>query len=110
VVILDVGKCNDGRANPPSAWIRKNGAFGPVSNFDFDSWRNPPEDGDRKVITEQTLRNVLEETYLTRKEAVAAIVRQGFSEPAAYRALSADGKWAALIQVAKDGRLVIHKA
>lgn len=110
VVILDTGKCNDGRANPPSAWIRRNGAFAPVPGFDFDAWRNPPDDGDRKVITEQTLRNVLEETYLTRKEAVAAIVRQGFSEPAAYRALSADGKFASLIQTAKDGRLVIHKA
>jgi hypothetical protein len=110
VVILDVGKCNDGRANPPSAWIRKNGAFGPVPGFDFDAWRNPPDEGDRKVITEQTLRNVLEETYLSRKDAVAAIVRQGFSEPAAYRALSADGKWASLIHTAKDGRLVIHKA
>ncbi len=110
VVILDAGKCNDGRPNPASAWRRRNGEFLPVQGFDFDAWRNPPDDEVRKVITETTLRSVLEETYLTRKEAVAAIVRLGFSEPAAYRALSADGKFAELLQVDAKGRLVIHKA
>jgi hypothetical protein len=110
VVVLDCGKCNDGVPLPASAWHRKNGVFEPVKGFDFDSWMNPEDDGERKVINEKVLRLVLEETFLSRKEAVAAIVKQGFSEPAAYRALSADGKFASLIHTAKDGRLVIHRA
>ena len=106
-VILDAGKCNDGRPNPASAWTRRNGEFLAVPDFDFDGWRNPPEDGVRKVINEQVMRDVLEGVFLTRKEAVAQIQKMGFSEPAAYRALSADGKFADLITVAKDGRLYI---
>lgn len=109
-VVLDCGKCNDGRPNPATAWLRRNGEFLPVSGFDFDAWRNPPDDESRKVITEAILREVLEETFLSRKEAVAAIVAKGFSEPAAYRALSADGKFGQLIQVATNGKLVIHRA
>lgn len=109
-VVLDCGKCNDGRPNPATAWLRRNGEFLPVSGFDFDAWRNPPDDESRKVITEAILREVLEETFLSRKEAVAAIVSKGFSEPAAYRALSADGKFGQLIHVATNGKLVIHRA
>ena len=106
-VILDAGKCNDGRPHPASAWIRRNGEFAPVADFDFDAWRNPPEDGTRKTITEQTIRDVLEGVFLTRKEAVCQIQKMGFSEPAAYRALSADGKFAPLITIARDGRLYV---
>jgi len=107
VVIFDAGKCNDGRPNPASAWRRRNGAFEAIPDFDFDAWRNPPDDESRKVITEDTIRKVLAGVFLSRGEAVQAIERMGFSQAAAYRALSADGKFAHLVKVVGGGKLTL---
>lgn len=107
VVIFDAGKCNDGRPNPASAWKRKNGAFEPIPTFDFDAWRNPPDQEERKVITEDTIRRVLGGVFLSRSEAVQSIEAMGFSVAAAYRALSADGKFAHLVKVVGGGKLTL---
>jgi hypothetical protein len=42
---------------------------------------------------------------LSRKEAVAALERLGFAQPTAYKALSADGKFAGRLVVDTKGRL-----
>lgn len=106
VVVFDCGKSNNDRPNPPTAWQRCNGEFRPVADFDFDAWRNPPDDaGSRKVVTEATLAGVFAGGPLSRKEAVAALEGLGFAQPTAYKALSADGKFAGRLVVDTKGRL-----
>lgn len=110
VVVLDAGKCNDGRPNPASAWRRANGEFIPLPDFDLDAWRNPPEDDGRKVLSEEHIRKVLSGVFLTRGEAVEGLMKMGFSQAAAYRALSSDGKFGALIRVVNHGKLTLTEA
>jgi hypothetical protein len=106
IVIFDCGKSNNDRPNPPTAWQRCNGEFRPVADFDFEAWRNPPDDaGGRKVITEATLAGVFAGGPLSRNEAVAALKEAGFAQPTAYKALSADGKFAGRLVVDTKGRL-----
>lgn len=107
-VIFDCGKCNDGRPNPPSAWRRCNGEFVALPDFDLEAWRNPPDDDGRKILTEDDVRAVVRpDLFLTRQEAVAGIMQRGFSQAAAYRALT---KFNSLIRTTGNGKLTAAMA
>lgn len=68
---------------------------------------NPPEDnGSRKVIREQHLAKIMPPgVRITRKRAVEALEAEGFAQQTAYKALSADGKFAERIVTGSDGLL-----
>jgi hypothetical protein len=67
-------KNNDGELGGRSAWERRNGLFAPVSEFDWDTFKNPHKD-DRVTITADDLATVFEdgEKQLTKADAVRAL-------------------------------------
>lgn len=109
-VVFEVAKCNDGEPEPRSAWHRRNGAFEPVADFDFDGWMNPEQDGGQRGrgrgVKLEDLANVFEggRRRLARKQAVEALMEAGASQASAYRALKPDGPFAANV-VEDDGLL-----
>lgn len=88
-IVFDCAKSNNDQPLPMSAWHRRNGAFIPCQEFDFSAWLNPPEEGNRKVLTEAILKTLFGDgkRRLSRRAAVQELVNQGFAEPTAYRAL-----------------------
>lgn len=106
-IVFQCSKANNERPLPPSAWTRAMGACNPIANFDLDAWMNPPEDnGARKVIREQHLAKIMPPgVRMSRKRAVEALEAEGFAQQTAYKALSADGKFADRIVTGSDGLL-----
>jgi hypothetical protein len=107
VITFNVIKCNNEKKPLPTAWLRANGEFRPVDDFDWDQYYAPLDDGDggRKVVTAQHLAKVFADGPLKRQDAVRAIVKLGFKEPTAYKALSADGKFVDRMTFTKDGKI-----
>ena len=107
VITFNVIKCNNEKKPLPTAWLRQNGEFRAVADFDWDQYYAPMDDGDggRKVVTEQHLAKVFAGGPLKRQDAVRAICKLGFKEPTAYKALSADGKFVDRMTFAKDGKI-----
>jgi hypothetical protein len=83
------------------------GACTPIPNFDLDAWMNPPEDGGaRKTVRETHLAKIMPPgTRMTRKRAVELLEGEGFASQTAYKALSADGKFADRLVTGSDGML-----
>jgi hypothetical protein len=106
-IVFQCAKANNEQPIAPGAWTRAMGACTPIANFDLDAWMNPAEDnGARKVIREQHLAKIMPPgVRLTRKRAVEALEDEGFAQQTAYKALSADGKFADRIVTGSDGLL-----
>lgn len=95
-IIFDCAKSNNDVPMPMSAWHRRNGAFIPCKDFDFDAWLCPPEDGGgRKSVTEAIMRDLFQNgaRAMSRATAVGDLEAKGFAQPTAYRALKLDGKF-----------------
>lgn len=97
-VVWTCCKNNDGELGGRSAWVRCNGLFAPVSDFDWDEFDNPSKGGDRVTITESHMRTVFENgaRELKRADAAKALEAEpiGAGRSAAYSALELDGRFA----------------
>ena len=103
-VVFNCVKNNDGELGPRSAWVRGNGLFQPVEDFDWQEFDSPGEK--RRVVTGDDIRAVFapedgegEVQLLTKKQAVARLAELTECKNAAcYRALEVDGKFRALLK------------
>jgi hypothetical protein len=61
-VVLTCCKNNEGQLGTRSAWVRKNGLFAPVKDFDWEQWDSgPKEDRKQVVFTPQKVAEILSE-------------------------------------------------
>lgn len=106
-VVFQCAKANNEQPIAPAAWTRAMGVCTPIANFDLDAWMNPPEDGGaRKTVREHHLAKILPPgVRMTRKRAVELLEDEGFASQTAYKALSADGKFAERLVTGSDGML-----
>lgn len=81
-------KNNDGKVGARSAWVRQNGLFSPVEDFDWEAF---DEQGDHKkpsyTRAVEAVRNA--NGPLTKAQIVNALKTSGVSQPTAYRWISA---------------------
>jgi hypothetical protein len=87
-------KNNDGDLGSPSAWERCNGIFRPVDNFDWNEFDAPSEQ--RKTITEADISALFEngQRKMIKNQAVQNLMEQtGCKQAAAYNALSLTGRF-----------------
>jgi hypothetical protein len=106
-IVFQCAKTNNEKPLPPQAWTRAMGACTPIQNFDLDAWMNPPDDGGaRKTVREHHLAKIMGPgVRMTRKRAVELLEEEGFASQTAYKALSADGKFADRLVTGSDGML-----
>jgi AAA domain-containing protein len=102
-VVVFNPKNSNGQNSPRSAWVRKNGLFEPLPEFDWKQFDKPPEE--RKVIRPEHIKEVLEGKGTISKaraaEVLMAITEMGKS--ACYEAFKADGKFGNLFTVSAQG-------
>ena len=106
-VVFTVSKCNNGKAPPDTAWIRGNGVFKQVSNFDFEEFYKG-NGGKKKEpkVTEEIIRELFDygSRMLSRKEAVDELMRiSGCGQNLAYESLRGEGPYARLLRYQKEG-------
>ena len=96
-VVFTCAKNNDGELGPRSAWVRGNGLFQPVVEFDWKEFDHP--DDKRRAVTEQDLEAVFSDgrggwKTLTRNEAVTALMEHTeLSKSPCYSVLNPTGKF-----------------
>ena len=111
-VVFTCCKNNDGELGPRTAWVRGNGLFQAVTDFDWKEFDHPGEK--RRVITAEDIEAVfaLEEgesgyQLLTKKQAVARLEEHtGCKRTACYDALTVGGKVGAHLKE-KSGLLTL---
>jgi len=106
-VIFDCGKSNNSTPNPPSCWRRTNGQFEPVPAFDWQSYYNPPDDAGRNSISIEDMRKAFlgsGKRLAGKQLIVSALKEAGFSQGAAYNAMSLDGKFSEYLRQQGEGR------
>jgi hypothetical protein len=95
-VVLTCCKNNDGELGHRSVWVRKNGLFEPVTDFDWDSWDNPDRKQPGKGISQEAVSAVFESGLkrLTKNEATAALQKiTDKKKTACYSALDLFGRF-----------------
>jgi hypothetical protein len=102
-VVWTCCKNNDGELGKRSAWTRCNGLFTPIHDFDWESFDNP--EGEKRVITAAIMADVFGDEELTRSEAKERIMKKGFRQAAAYRALETPGRFSSNLSETKKGNL-----
>jgi hypothetical protein len=102
-VVVFNPKNSNGKNSPRGAWVRRNGLFAPVTDFDWSQFDTPPET--RRTITQDDLEAVLKDRgQLTKAALVKALKeRTKLKDNACYKALKADGPFASLFSFS-DGR------
>jgi hypothetical protein len=105
-VVWTCCKNNDGELGARSAWVRSNGLFASVPDFDWEAFENAGK-AERRTITDADMTLVFENGAkpLTRTEARDALTAAGAGRSAAYEALKADGRFAERLTEDADGRL-----
>lgn len=96
-VVFTCCKNNDGDMGAPSAWIRRNGLFAPVENFDWDEFSGKNGSSSRPTITATDLAEALDhgKRVVPKSEAVQTLMDStGCAKSAAYNALASDGRFA----------------
>jgi hypothetical protein len=96
----------DGPMGPQTAWIRRNGLFEPVPDFDWDAFRKPG--ANRVAISEEDMAAVFEcgKRTLKRTAAHNALIEQsGCEKSAAYHALSANSRFRRRLSF-RDGKVI----
>lgn len=106
-VVWTCCKNNDGEMGARSAWVRSNGLFAPVADFDWDAFESAGR-SDRTTITEADMAAVFENGAKRRKPADAAKLLMaepiGAGRTAAYAAIKLDGRFGTRLTEA-DGLL-----
>lgn len=95
-VVLTCCKNNDGQLGHRSVWLRKNGLFQPITNFNWDNWDNPNSKQANSGISQEAVAAVFENGLkrLSKNEAAGqlqAITKR--SKSAAYNALDLYGRF-----------------
>lgn len=105
-VVITCCKNNDGDMGKPTAWIRKNGLFAPVQDFDLEAFCAPKGDV-RQKITEEDMDRLFESgrRELARAHAAKELEElTGAGRSACYNALKLDGRFGSQLSE-QDGRL-----
>ena len=104
-VVWTCCKNNDGQLGARSAWVRSNGLFASVPDFDWEAFADAGK-AERRTITDADMTLVFENGAkpLTRTEARDALTAAGAGRSAAYEALKLDGRFAGRLTEA-DGLL-----
>ena len=94
-VVWTCCKNNDGELGARSAWVRSNGLFASVPDFDWDAFENAGK-AERRTITDADMALVFENgaKRLTRAAARDALTAAGAGRSAAYDALKLEGRFA----------------
>ena len=94
-VVFTCCKNNDGTMGEQSAWIRRNGLFESVTDFDWEEFRGKGSEG--RSISADDLASIFEDgnRVLTKQEAVNLLMdTTGCAKSAAYNALKINGRFA----------------
>ena len=105
-VVWTCCKNNDGELGPRSAWVRSNGLFASVPDFDWDAFENAGK-AERRTITEAVMALVFGNgaKRLTKTEARDALMENGAGKTAAYAALKLDGRFGEHLEETDGGLL-----
>jgi hypothetical protein len=110
-VVSTCCKNNDGELGPRGAWVRDNGLWTPVVNFDWDKWDNPKKKKDTgSGVSEEAMNIVFANgAVLTKQQAADALMKlTGLGKTVVYDALHlTKGKFAGRIFV--NGKTMIWK-
>jgi hypothetical protein len=101
-VVWTCCKNNDGRLGPQTAWERRNGLFVPVSDFDWDEFRNP-EDGRSK----RRIKSTVEDLFAL-IPADAPILKDDLYAQA-YGKISQNDFRKYLAELLREARIFIHR-
>ena len=104
-VVVFNPKNSNGQNSPRSAWVRKNGLFEPLADFDWKQFDKPPEE--RRTITGEDIEQMLKgQGAVSRAKAVQNLMeRTKLGKSACFAALKTDGKYGHLFTVS-NGSLV----
>jgi hypothetical protein len=112
-VVVTCCKNNDGELGPRSVWIRDNGLWTQVHDFDWDEWDNPDGDGAKeKGITDMAMANIFDNgrIQLSVSDAVKALMKlTGFKQSACYKALDPKGRFKHHLQYNPRNKLLTWK-
>lgn len=89
-VVVTCPKNNNGQEGPRGAWIRRNGLFEEVRNFDWDEWDAGGKESPKgRLFTPQRVAEILTDfpKGLPKQKLVKELVGLGASVPTAYRAI-----------------------
>ena len=102
-VVVFNPKNSNGQNSPRSAWVRKNGLFEPLADFDWKQFDKPPEE--RRTITGEDIEQVLKgQGIVPRAKAVESLMEStGLGKSACFAALKIDGKFGQLFTVSSGG-------
>jgi len=102
-VVVFNPKNSNGKNSPRSAWVRKNGLFESLTNFDWKQFDKPPEE--RRTITGEDIEHVLKgQGVISRAKAVESLMETtGLGKSACFAALKIDGKYGQLFTVSSGG-------
>jgi LmbE family N-acetylglucosaminyl deacetylase len=102
-VVVFNPKNSNGQNSPRSAWMRKNGLFEPLTDFDWKQFDKPPEE--RRTITEDDIKQLLKgRGPKPRAKAVESLMEStGLGKSACFAALKNDGKFSHLFTVSNGG-------
>ncbi len=102
-VVVFNPKNSNGQNSQRSAWVRKNGLFEPLADFEWKQFDKPPDE--RRVIRPEDIKEVLEGkgaiSKATAAEALMAVT--GMRKSACYDAFKAGGKFGHLFTVSAQG-------
>jgi hypothetical protein len=104
-VVVFNPKNSNGQNSPRTAWVRKNGLFEPLADFDWKQFDKPPED--RRTITGDDIEQVLKgQGAVSRAKAVESLMeRTKLGKSACFAAFKTDSKYGHLFTVS-NGALV----
>ena len=102
-VVVFNPKNNNGQNSPRSAWVRKNGLFVPLPDFDWKQFDKPPDD--RRTITPEDIEKVLRgQGVVPRAKAVESLRElTKLGQSSCYDAFKIDGKFGQLFTVSSGG-------
>jgi hypothetical protein len=95
-VVMTCPKNNDGDPGERRAWVRKNGLFAPVEDFDWESWDNPDRNKGEQPLDETAIASIFENgaKRLNRPDAVEALkTLTGRKRSVCYDALNPKGRF-----------------
>jgi hypothetical protein len=102
-VVVFNPKNSNGKNSARSAWVRKNGLFEPLADFEWQQFDKPPEE--RKTIRREHIKAALEgKGAISKTDATNALMEiTELGKSACYDAFKAGGKFGHLFTVSAQG-------
>jgi hypothetical protein len=101
-VVWTCCKNNDGKLGPQTAWERRNGLFVPVTDFDWDEFRNPEDGRSRRRI-----KSTVEDLFALIPADVPILKDDLYAQ--AYGKVSRDDIRDYLALLLREARIFIHR-